>query len=88
MAIREIPRAFAYTCDRCKLDHLQENASGHYTNSQPPGWGRLRFEASDATCLDEGSIDYLLCRGCCHDVADVLKKSLSRETGSFSIGPW
>jgi len=38
MAIREIPKSFEYHCDRCPETHVQENASGHYSNSTPPKW--------------------------------------------------
>jgi len=45
--IREIPKAFEYTCDLCEVAHLQENASGHYTNSRPARWATLILQRDD-----------------------------------------
>lgn len=45
VTIKEIPRSFEYCCDKCKASHLQQNASGHYTNSTPPQWFRLRLHS-------------------------------------------
>ena len=45
--IKEIPKQFEYTCDRCGNNHIQENANGHYTNSCPPDWLSLRFNFNE-----------------------------------------
>ncbi len=64
MAIREVPKSFEYTCDNCGKTHLQQNASGHYTNSVPPRWHHLwwiKGEDSDGRSYD---IKKLLCDAC------------------------
>lgn len=68
MTVREIPRAFEYSCDVCGKAHRQEGAAGHYTNSRPPRWSHLRIgrDACDfqgATVAD-GSVERLLCDEC------------------------
>jgi hypothetical protein len=68
MAVREIPKSFEYTCDICGMEHLQENASGHYTDSRPPHWSRLTL-ARDAYdyqgCAGaDATVKLLLCEKC------------------------
>jgi len=58
MTIREIPRSFLYVCDACGHEHRQENAQGHYTESVPPHWSRLRIRESAS------DNEYLLCESC------------------------
>lgn len=65
MAIREIPKSFVYTCDVCGVEHAQENANGHYTDSRPPHWVRLMFKRTaydehNMPCVD-ASVELLLC---------------------------
>lgn len=68
MGVREIPRAFKYTCDLCHAGHTQENASGHYTDSRPPHWSRLTVarHAYDhqGSAVADATIVRLLCAGC------------------------
>ena len=63
MSIREIPRAFEYTCDFCKTDHLQQNAG-----SRPSGWGNLKLERDATDCqgnaVADGSQKWLVCPKC------------------------
>jgi hypothetical protein len=68
MAIETIPQAFKYICDLCGKKHLQENASGHYSNSRPPRWATL-IVAQDAydyqgCAVGDRTIKRLLCDGC------------------------
>lgn len=68
MSVREIPKAFEYTCDGCGQLHLQENASGHYSNSRPPRWAslvfaRLAYDPQGAACAD-ATVKLLLCEDC------------------------
>lgn len=68
MSIREIPRAFEYQCDVCGKMHIQENASGHYADSRPPHWARLKiaqtaYDFQDAACAD-ASVERLMCDNC------------------------
>lgn len=68
MGVREIPKAYEYTCDQCGEKHRQENAAGHYTNSRPPRWSWLTF-ARDALDyqglpIGDGTIKRLLCSDC------------------------
>jgi hypothetical protein len=76
MSVREIPPAFEYTCDLCGAIHLQENASGHYTDSRPPHWGRLTV-AQDAhdwqgQAVADGTIKRLLCNKCLSRMCDAI----------------
>lgn len=68
MPIREIPKAYEYTCDICGKTHLQENAGGHYTDSRPPYWARLIFRraATDFQGQEvaDASFERLLCEIC------------------------
>lgn len=59
MSVTEIPKAYEYTCDKCGAKHRQENASGHYSNSTPPGWLSLRIAH-----YNKAPTDYLLCDKC------------------------
>lgn len=68
MSVREIPRAFEYSCDVCGKVHRQENAGGRYTNSRPPYWshlkiGRYAYDFQGSAVAD-GSIERLLCDEC------------------------
>lgn len=74
MTIREIPKCYEYKCDKCEVTHLQENASGHYGNSTPPQWYRLRINSDFyryPAANEEPS--RLLCRKC----GDALRKVLN-----------
>lgn len=66
--IREVPRSFVYECDACGAEHVQENASGHYTNSRPSQWMTLKLER-DATdyqgaAVASADVKLLLCLSC------------------------
>lgn len=68
MTVREIPKSYEYTCDVCGEVHVQQNASGHYTDSRPPKWARLTF-AQDAedwsgSAVADGTVKLLLCSMC------------------------
>lgn len=83
MAIREIPKSYEYTCDGCRLVHVQENASGHYSNSRPPGWASLTFarDAYDyqgAACAG-ATVKRLLCTACADKVALAINAALANE---------
>lgn len=80
MTIREIPRSFLYVCDGCGTEHKQENASGHYFDSRPPHWTRLKlgrtaYDYQGAACAD-GSIERLLCPDCSSKVANAINAAL------------
>jgi len=75
MTIKEIPRSYEYTCDKCGAKHNQENASGHYHNSTPPDW--LSLKAYHCRFEDKQDIvpaDILLCRVCKKPVITVLQE--------------
>lgn len=77
MAIKEIRRAFEYSCDGCPVTHIQHNAEGHYFQSLPPGWSSLRFirkEGGDGHQLQTDMKDVLLCERCGEKIADAIKK--------------
>ena len=77
MAIREIAKSYEYKCDGCGEIHLQENANGHYTNSTPPGWGRLNFiHRSIKSSLPS---EVLLCELCCVKLNESLSLILKVE---------
>jgi hypothetical protein len=83
MAITEIPRAFLYTCDGCGKQDKQENASGHYTDSRPPHWTRIKvartaYDFQGSACAD-ASIERLLCPDCSERVIAAINNSLVRE---------
>lgn len=68
MSIETIPQAFKYTCDLCGKEHLQVNASGHYSNSRPPHWATLivaqdAYDYQGSACAD-ATIKRLLCDDC------------------------
>lgn len=68
MAIREIPKAYEYQCDRCNAVHRQENAIGQYSDSRPPSWSRLELvqDAHDyyGVAVASGTRNLLLCHLC------------------------
>lgn len=68
MSIREIPRAFEYTCDGCGAVHLQKNAAGHYTDSRPPHWIRLKIGQTaydhQNVAVADASVEHLFCEEC------------------------
>ena len=94
MSIREIPRAFVYICDGCSKEHKQENANGHYTDSRPPHWirlklartaydyqGRTAYDYQGAACAD-ASIERLLCEDCSPKVEAAISAAVSsNDTG-------
>ena len=86
MSIREIPRAFVYICDGCSKEHKQENANGHYTDSRPPHWIRLKlartaYDYQGAACAD-ASIERLLCEDCSPKVEAAISAAVSsNDTG-------
>ena len=63
MAVEEF-QGFTYTCDRCGKMHMQQNASGHYTNSTPPDWGRVKYTPSSEARIPMKPFDYLICDNC------------------------
>lgn len=73
MAIEEI-RGYRYRCDvaDCGKEHVDDNATAHYTNSVPPGWARLDLLAAERTSRQLGGVAYrqtlLLCETCRRDV--------------------
>jgi hypothetical protein len=65
MPIEEIPKSYRYTCDICGDTHIQPNANGHYTDSTPKWWSRLKFQPSNAFSTDSvRHYDLLLCNNC------------------------
>jgi hypothetical protein len=82
MAIREIPRSFEYTCDGCRTVHVQENASGHYTNSRPSHWAHLKIEQDahdfQGQAVADASITRLLCPVCSAKVFAAVNAALPR----------
>ena len=68
MTIREVPKQYIYSCDRCGDRHVQENANGHYTNSRPPHWQRVVVYAD----LTIEQLDQLLCPACANDVRNAI----------------
>lgn len=84
MGIKEIPRAFLYVCDGCGNEHMQENAGGHYTDSRPARWTRLKlartaYDYQGAACAD-GSIERLLCEECSAKVEAAINVALAPAT--------
>lgn len=73
MTIREIPRAFVYECDGCGLEHKQENAGGHYTDSRPDGWGRVTLKYAANFELER-----LLCPKCLTRVKDAIDEATEK----------
>jgi len=80
MAIQEIPKAFLYICDGCGAEHLQKNASGHYTNSTPAHWATLilRQDAYDfqGCAVADGTITRLLCEECTSKATKAINSAL------------
>jgi hypothetical protein len=78
MPIVEIPKSFRYICDGCGFEHLQENASGHYTDSRPPKWAKLMFARDALDYLGDAAADatikLLLCPTCQVRVAMLLNE--------------
>ena len=76
MSIREIPKAFEYVCDVCKKAHMQQNASGHYSNSRPPHWADLHIKQDaydyQGAAVADGSVHRLLCDDCRYSVIKVI----------------
>lgn len=67
MPVEEIPRSFLYTCDNCAAAHRQRNAQGHYTESTPPKWSRLkiyRLAYEGDVAIGSMSSERLLCDVC------------------------
>lgn len=68
MTVIEIPKAYLYTCDCCGITHRQENASGHYSNSRPSGWHRLKWDADaldyQGCAVGSAAFERLLCPDC------------------------
>lgn len=64
MSIREIPKSYEYKCDRCDQIHIQHNAGGHYTESLPPYWSKVKQTFSREDGLTRPDVETLLCSGC------------------------
>lgn len=75
MAIKEIPKSYEYCCDKCGASHVQQNASGHYTNSTPPNWYRLRINSDYYRYpVADGEPTRLLCQKCGDDLRKILNE--------------
>lgn len=94
MGIQEIPRSFKYTCDVCGKVDLQENASGHYTDSRPPHWTRLKLARTayglNKQAFADASYERLLCSGCSEAIdlaitsaSEVIRRD--KERGSVKV---
>jgi hypothetical protein len=59
VAITDVPRSWLYTCDGCGVQHKQENAYGHYSNSTPPNWATVRVSRHSGA-----PVERLLCSHC------------------------
>ena len=83
MPIREIPKAYEYTCDSCGKTHLQENANGHYPNSRPKYWATLHLEQSaydhQGGAVADASIISLLCDECCKAVVAAINDAIMNK---------
>ncbi len=65
MSVQEIPKSYRYTCDLCGANHVQEHANGHYTNSVPPDWMRLKILGNGKRwSYPAEPLDKLLCESC------------------------
>ena len=64
MTIHEVPKAYIYTCDACKQEHLQKNANGHYTNSTPPDWYTIKIISNIPDIDGDTYISFLFCEKC------------------------
>lgn len=78
MAIITIPQSYKYICDSCGKSHLQQNASGHYTDSRPPHWARLTIaqHAYDfqGAAVADGTISKLLCEYCTGLISEAINR--------------
>ena len=79
MTVETIPQAFRYICDICGHVHIQENATGHYTDSKPPHWYKLRIlaDADDwqGQVVAGHDIERLLCSTCGPIITAALNKA-------------
>ena len=83
MGIREIPKAYEYMCDSCGEMHKQENANGHYNDSRPPHWTRLKiarhaYDFKGRSGAD-GSIERLLCPSCSERVYSAVNAAMVKQ---------
>ena len=86
MAIREVPRSFVYQCDACGEEHVQENPTGHYTDSRPPQWTTLRFTTTDK--LSELRRDEkLLCENCGTSVVNAIDRAIKLRSTTQEARP-
>lgn len=80
MSVKEIPKAYEYTCDRCGTTHLQENASGHYSNSRPKHWATLLLQQDSydyqGQAVVNGDVSFLLCQDCRMSAVKILANFL------------
>lgn len=76
MGIEEIPKSYRYTCDRCGDDHLQVSAAGHYTDSRPLGWGRLKMNRGGSGDSSK-SFEHLLCHECSGKMAEAISRMMA-----------
>lgn len=85
MSIVEVPKAYIYTCDACGKEHRQENAAGHYTDSRPSNWHRLKWSATaydyQGTACADDSFERLLCDGCGY----IVKKSINSALAAVAL---
>jgi hypothetical protein len=77
--IREIPKSFEYTCDRCGATHRQESAEGHYTESTPPEWLTIKTIHMSKK-YNQNRLAVLLCTNCFDLFSEVM--------GTFLGGKW
>jgi hypothetical protein len=81
MAIREIPKTFEYTCDRCGAIHNHQGA-GHYTNSTPDRWSKLKFQPRER----EGwSRELLLCDSCTEQANSMLSSFATKPSDPGTV---
>jgi len=82
MGIREIPTSYEYTCDACAFKHIQENAHGHYGDSRPPHWTRLKIARTaydyQGNAVADSSFEKLLCPKC----SEVVFKAANEAIGA------
>lgn len=76
--IREIPKSFEYTCDRCNTTHRQESAEGHYTESTPPGWMTVKTIHMDEK-LNQSRVSILLCDGCYKEFSEQFERFIRKD---------
>ena len=79
MPIREIPRSFEYTCDRCGKAHVQENANLQYANGRPPGWDNLTLTRCTLSDWADQTIKHLLCPPCSDLIAEAIDKAMRHD---------